>query len=359
MTLTDRSGENKDSSGELRYDQDDHSSADKATKRLLDELMGESKTYEQSPWAGLEKEKLLPELKLIKPGETVKETILVDGVERTYYVHVPKYYGASPVPSAEARNSSAHSGDSQKSYPLVIAFHGYGWNEGQGGTERGGKGFEQVSGFDELADRENFIVVYPDADQNDHYGWNNGQWWFSGLNDVAFVDKILTKLSDDYNVDQSRLYAIGYSQGGSFLHKLLDEMPGKFAAACEVGGWMSGDEEKGARGTPFMAVQAIEDSVAPPLGRLFGLPMKSETYTSEHYREINNISGEPERVIEKVGSEQITITEVSQFPDGRGELATKWLNSEKLHKWYGGKGAENSSINATDETWAFVSRFRK
>jgi polyhydroxybutyrate depolymerase len=67
--------------------------------------------------------------------------IVVDGIERTYHLYIPNVYdGKEPV-------------------PLLIALHG------GGGT---GKGMEEettLEGFDKLAEKENFIVVYSDAVQ--------------------------------------------------------------------------------------------------------------------------------------------------------------------------------------------------
>ncbi|UCE26200.1 MAG: phospholipase, partial [Candidatus Coatesbacteria bacterium] len=74
-----------------------------------------------------------------------KKTITVDGVEREYYVHVPEGYdGPEPV-------------------PLVLALHG-----GGGKAEK----MDKLTGFNDVADREGFIVVYP---QGEDKHWNDGR----------------------------------------------------------------------------------------------------------------------------------------------------------------------------------------
>jgi polyhydroxybutyrate depolymerase len=74
-----------------------------------------------------------------------KNTIIVDGVEREYYVHAPESYdGSEPV-------------------PLVLALHG-----GGGNAEK----MDKLTGFNDVADREGFIVVYPEG-VNKH--WNDGR----------------------------------------------------------------------------------------------------------------------------------------------------------------------------------------
>src|SRR5689334_16780643 len=67
-------------------------------------------------------------------GKTETHTILVNGTERTYRIHLPP------------------SGNLQEALPLVIALHGGGGNPEQ---------FARDTGFDNKADAEGFIVVYP------------------------------------------------------------------------------------------------------------------------------------------------------------------------------------------------------
>jgi hypothetical protein len=76
-------------------------------------------------------------------GRTVAGSITVDGRVRTYLLHIPPQ------------------GDSPRPMPLVLAFHGGG---GQG------PGMERLTRFDAIADREGFLVAYPDGVKR---GWND------------------------------------------------------------------------------------------------------------------------------------------------------------------------------------------
>jgi polyhydroxybutyrate depolymerase len=73
--------------------------------------------------------------------------IFFSGLERTYRIHLPSQR------------------DQTKPVPLVFLFHG------GGGT---GQGMEKLTlgGFNRLADREGFIVVYPDGIEKH---WNDGR----------------------------------------------------------------------------------------------------------------------------------------------------------------------------------------
>src|SRR5258708_13795856 len=61
------------------------------------------------------------------------------GFRRTYTLHVPPTFGHS---------------DSQSALPLVLVLHG---------TSAQGADAARITGFDAIADREGFIVAYPDS----------------------------------------------------------------------------------------------------------------------------------------------------------------------------------------------------
>ena len=75
-------------------------------------------------------------------------SIVFDGIERTYHLYIPDSYSPG------------------KPVPLLIVLHG------GGGTGRDMEFKTTHEGFDRLADKENFIVVYPDASKRH---WNDGR----------------------------------------------------------------------------------------------------------------------------------------------------------------------------------------
>ena len=86
--------------------------------------------------------------------------------------------------------------------------------------------------------------------------------------------------------------------------------------------------------------------------------MKPEAYTQEFYKKAHGLSGEPTitTYAGKDGSEVQDI--VWKDPNSGAEVKTLFLNNQK-HLWFGGKGAEDSPINATEEAWNFLKRFKK
>ncbi len=146
-------------------------------------------------------------------------TLIVDGLERSYILHVPNSYdGSQPA-------------------PLVLNFHG-----------GGGDAVNQwrVSGFNQLADEEGFIVVYPNGTGrlgDKVLTWNGGTCcgyaMTNNIDDVAFVRALVADLQVSYNIDPKRIYATGLSNGGIMSYRLACEASDVFAAIGPVAGTLN------------------------------------------------------------------------------------------------------------------------
>jgi len=133
------------------------------------------------------------------------QTIDSGGVTRTYRLHVPAGYdGATPT-------------------PVVFAFHGFSLNAAF---------FAAYANFDAVADRSGFIVVTPDATGSPSF-WND-QAVPGATDDVAFVRDLLARLESDLCIDQDRVFAAGYSNGGGMALRLACELPESIAAVGVV-----------------------------------------------------------------------------------------------------------------------------
>jgi polyhydroxybutyrate depolymerase len=110
--------------------------------------------------------------------------------------------------------------------PLVLAFHGH------FGT---GAGLEKLTHFDALSDKFGFIVVYPDGIAG---SWNDGRPQDVGADDVGFVRSLIADLSRRYPIDRKRVYATGFSNGGSFAQYLGCNLADEIAAIAPVSGYL-------------------------------------------------------------------------------------------------------------------------
>ncbi|MEM2787285.1 MAG: PGF-pre-PGF domain-containing protein, partial [Archaeoglobaceae archaeon] len=132
-----------------------------------------------------------------QPGRYEKVTLSFGGLERTYYYYVPTSYNVS------------------KPTPLVLVFHG-----------GGSCGLAQMLAGDEFAEQYGFILVTPD-------GYN---WAWDRTRDVPFVAKIIEEMQAKFNIDKSRIYAMGISMGGMMTTYVLYDLSDKIAAAGIVSG---------------------------------------------------------------------------------------------------------------------------
>ncbi len=129
------------------------------------------------------------------------ESIDIDGVDRTYMVHVP--------------------GDSTEGMPVIFNFHGNGVN---------GQFQFAVSRLQPIADSVGIVVVCPDA------LWPQQYWT---LGDSTFLRVLIDQIIMDYNIDTTRIYSIGHSVGGMVANGMAYDQSYRIAAAAVSAGQLS------------------------------------------------------------------------------------------------------------------------
>ena len=90
-----------------------------------------------------------------------------------------------------------------------------------------------------LADTAAFIAVYPQAAVDPTDGSNS--WLHKAPtthNDVNFIEAIIDTLRNQYSIDNDRVYACGYSEGGIFSYELGCRLNNRIAAFSSVSGSM-------------------------------------------------------------------------------------------------------------------------
>lgn len=286
-------------------------------------------------------QKFLPELGTIEKGKTTKEVVQINGESCEYYLRVPQSY------------------DAAKPMPLILAFHGYGDKPGQGGSAPGALGMETTSGLSERAERDGFVVAYLNGNAKEKNAWNNKQWFFSDRNDIEFTKSVMDELSKDLNIDQSKIYLVGFSNGASFVHRAAGQLSDRVAAIADVSGWMTGKEKAEAKGVSVLSIHSEDDPSVLFKGRPLwqGVVMKPSQYTPRHYREINNLPEAPVVTVEKAGND--TEIHTSAWKDESGIEVKSIFIEKEGHLWFGGKANEAAPINASDEVLEFFSQHQK
>ena len=133
-------------------------------------------------------------------------TWTVDGVKRDALIYVP----SSPPPGK---------------LPLVFSFHGHGDDM---------ENFQFVGLQDAWPDA--IVVYFQGLPSRDGYrGWQVEPGEYSDR-DLKLVDAALAALKKKYDVDDSRIYATGFSNGAHFTYLLWATRPDVFAAYAPVAG---------------------------------------------------------------------------------------------------------------------------
>jgi polyhydroxybutyrate depolymerase len=124
--------------------------------------------------------------------------------------------------------------------------------------------------FDRLADREGFVVVYPDAEGG---RWNEGWPRTDGplgrgdeIDDVGFLSALIDSVCKEFDVDPRRVYATGLSNGASMVYRLACERENKVAAIAPVAGGIADPVAKrckDGRPVPLLVIHGTSDAIVP------------------------------------------------------------------------------------------------
>jgi poly(3-hydroxybutyrate) depolymerase len=228
-------------------------------------------------------------------GQQTKEKVTVDDVDRTFTVRLPRGY------------------DPQKKYPVVILLHG---------LNQDADDMERLTGFDQLADKDGIITVYPAAL---HGRWNVGvhpqvrqtspmgpgrrRGGYGGggypgggypgggypggggggggypgggqqqprnqqpddehnrsteVDDIGFFNQMLDQITAKFSADPSRIYAAGLSEGGFMSLRVGCTISDRIAAVAAIGAAMPKTMVcLPSRPVPLVLIDGTSDPVVP------------------------------------------------------------------------------------------------
>lgn len=112
--------------------------------------------------------------------------------------------------------------------PLVVVLHGAGGTGAQVGADLG---------WDGLADRQGFVVAYPDGlDGTWNGGGCCGQARSRGVDDVGYLAALAGRIAAEDGADPHRVYAVGFSNGAILAYAWACSRPGDLAGIGPVAG---------------------------------------------------------------------------------------------------------------------------
>lgn len=279
------------------------------------------------------------------------DSILIKGLYRSFMVHLPISY------------------DKNLKWPLVIALHG-------GGGSGGGMG--ALTDFNSLADRQGFIVAYPEGYEKN---WNDGRNEKSikaqaaNIDDVYFISSLIEYLVKDLGVDSKRVYVTGISNGAIMSHRLGCELSDRIAAIAPVAGNIPqkmANIWSPSRPVSILIINGTEDALVPyGGGDVSFLSLKrgkvlSVADTVKFWVNSNGCQGNPDTfTLPHLNPQESTSTVVYKYPGCRnGSEVILYEVNGGGHTWPGGLqympenmiGKTSRDFNATEIIWEFFKK---
>jgi polyhydroxybutyrate depolymerase len=301
----------------------------------------------------------------------VQEKIHINDLQRTFLVHLPKGY------------------DSQQHYPVVILLHGL----NQDGAE-----MARLTHFNDFADRDSIIAVYPNAlggrwtlgGGREPGPYRRGPYrrpgiWGPGYpppprsepperreaaprnQDMQFLHRMLDRLATNYPVDTRRIYAVGLGEGGFMAIRMGCNMADRIAAISMVGAAMPRMQNCiPSRPLPALLMNGTDDPVVPYDGGRYKdgmMRLLSAEDSAKEWARLNHCSEKPSEsklpALPGGGKD----TKIYLF-DACQENAQVALYSVKNggHTWPGGEqymtekevGKTSHALNANETIWSFL-----
>lgn len=265
------------------------------------------------------------------------DSILSDGLERTYFVHLPENYNTS------------------LSYPLIFAMHG--------GGILGYEGIEGQSQLSELSDLENFIVVYPEGLRTFGFRtWNSGDCFATAVDDVSFINSLLEKLKLELSINSKKVYATGFSNGGQLAYKLANRHPDKFAAVSAVAGVLLDVPFNPITKVPIIHFHSYQDTTAPYNGGLSDAPnVDCEFPSVESTLELIANNYNCSVIKETIFSDSNTY-DFFRYSDCESDVEIQlYVSQDGEHTWSGGLAFPDMEVtnhfNASSLMWGFFKNY--
>ena len=144
--------------------------------------------------------------------------------------------------------------------PLIIALHGGGSN-----WKKFNKAITRNT-LEKAANNIGALLIFPTGKNND---WNDGQQAVvqdeKEYDDVKFISKLIDYAIEEYDVDASKIFVTGMSNGGFMAIRLAVELSNKITAVAVVSAQMSFKTKFLQMHQPisFMLINGTEDPVIP------------------------------------------------------------------------------------------------
>ena len=214
---------------------------------------------------------------ITEPETTVEtglfnQSMTYDNVNREYLIYIPSSY------------------DPNSATPILLAFHGFGgYNQY----------FINTADFRSLADQFNFIAVYPQG-----LICGGGTTWNTNppggdnkcsQDDIGFFAALLNEISGNYNIDASKVFLTGYSNGADFSYSMACYQSSLVTAIAPVSGLMPMNDSSECQPSHATSVMIFNGTIdySRPYNGIAGY-MMSVDQTVAYWSQYNNTDSSPQ-----------------------------------------------------------------
>ncbi len=278
-----------------------------------------------------------------------QETLAFGGLTRSYIVHVPPTF------------------DRAARAPLVIMLHGAGGS---------GAGAEPETGWNVTADREGFLVAYPDGTPSNlklpasfllnpriwNDGSGRGAMSRNNIDDSGFIAALIGHLEQSYGADPARIYLTGFSNGASMTYAAGVRLSDRIAAIAPVSGHLWLKDASLASPVPLLFIIGTDDPLNPIAGGDVKLPWGGAQYhppveaSLRAWRKMLGCTGDGRVALDQNGVKErvwdrcakggevryYTVAGLGHvWPGGLNRLPQRWV------------GSPSDKLDATGVIWAF------
>jgi len=241
--------------------------------------------------------------------------------------------------------------------PAVLVLHG---GRGSAREQR------ERTGFDEVALREGFMVVYPEGTPwgRGFHAWNTGHLQrrqVGDADDIAYLDTLIDLLIARHGADPRRIFMTGGSNGAMMTLVYATKRAERLAAIAPVVGAMFSFEDQPARPLPILLINGAADAEVPLEGGMSrnpivrsaqATPFKPLEETAAFWRRVNR--SQPDAVSQ--AQDNVTTRTWAATPGGA--VTSVIVDAAGGHGWPGTPAARAGNVpiqafKGAERVWAF------
>ncbi len=279
---------------------------------------------------------LLCVLPTMVQAQQKREEMIVDGMERAFVSYIP----------------ASRTGEKM---PVVISLHG---------GFASPKGMLRLADFRPLAEKDKFILICPASKKLWHDGADN-----KGIDDVKFIDQLITYVLKTYNGDASRVYITGVSNGGFMTTRLACQLHNRIAAIAVVAATLNINEGYDLeKPMPVMYIHGTADPIIPYNGgKKFGREMYSHDDIIKKWVMLNDLNPKPviTQIPDNINDGTSAVKEEYSSAKSNLKVISYTINNGG-HTWPDGRqylpafiiGKTTRNLNACQVIWDFFKSYQ-